>query len=209
VTLTSYGASVRIIVDTILRREGQEAMTKATITRLWVVGLIVLVVGLLVGGVSVGLMLAFGGNFVPAASGSGSDFVPAFNGFFWTTVGFTVLGFTVAAVGGIIQLAAWIGALVNTYQIEDKAWFIALVIGGVLGFVSGLIGFAAMVAYIIAGPDGMRAQVLPVPQQVPRMPMYAPAPMPYPAAPAPQSTAPTTPPVAELAHEQPPLVHAN
>ncbi len=123
-------------------------------------GLIVLVAGLVVGGVSLGLMLANGGTWTPAPTGNGSDFIPTINGFFWTTVGFMIVGFTVAAAGGIVQLAAWIGALVNTYQLEDKAWFIALLAGGLLGLAFGLIGFAAMVAYLVAGPDGMPTRQL-------------------------------------------------
>ncbi|HEU5349507.1 MAG TPA: hypothetical protein VFU63_12925 [Ktedonobacterales bacterium] len=133
-------------------------MSKYNITRMWIAGLIVLVVGLAVGGISLGLMLSNAGTWVPVASGSGSEFVPTINGYFWTTVGFLIAGCTVAAIGGVIQLAAWIGALVNTYQLEDKAWFIALLAGGLLGFVFGLIGFAVMVAYLVAGPDGMPAR---------------------------------------------------
>ena len=151
-------------------------MSKQSVTRMWIAGLIVLVVGLAVGGVSLGLMLANGGTWNPAPSGNGYDFVPIVNGYFWTTVGFMIAGFTVAAVGGIIQLAAWIGALVNTYQLEDKAWFIVLLAGGLLGLVSGLTGFAAMVAYMVAGPDGMpHGQPLPrpAPPTAPHAP-YAP-----------------------------------
>lgn len=138
-------------------------MSKNSITRMWMAGLIVLVAGLVVGGVSLGLMLANGGTWTPAPTGNGSDFVPTINGFFWTTVGFMIVGFTVAAAGGIVQLAAWIGALVNTYQLEDKAWFIALLAGGLLGLAFGLIGFAAMVAYLVAGPDGMPTRQLRAP----------------------------------------------
>ncbi|HKT36899.1 MAG TPA: hypothetical protein VJR48_00920 [Ktedonobacterales bacterium] len=169
-------------------------MSKASITRMWIAGLIVLVAGLAMGGISLGLMLANGGTWVPAASGSGSDFVPTINGFFWTTVGFMIVGFTIAVAGGIVQLAAWIGALVNTYQIEDKAWFIILLAGGLLGLVSGVIGFAAMVAYLVAGPDGMpagRARIAPAPApymaQAQPMPM---ADMPAPAAPQPVASQP-------------------
>jgi hypothetical protein len=133
----------------------QERMTKTTITRMWIVGLIVLVAGLLVGGVSLGLMLTLGGTYTAAPSGNGYDFVPIINSFFWTTIGFMIVGFTVAAAGGIVQLAAWIGALVNTYRLEDKAWFIVLLAGGLLGLAFGLIGFATMVAYLVAGPDGI------------------------------------------------------
>jgi tetrahydromethanopterin S-methyltransferase subunit E len=82
-----------------------------------------------------------------------------------------VVGFTLAAAGGVAQLAAWIGALVNTYQLEDKAWFIALLAGGLLGLAFGLIQFAAMVAYLVAGPDGM---ALRQPEATPSQSMSAP-----------------------------------
>jgi hypothetical protein len=139
-------------------------MRKSTITKTWIMGLIVFAGGLLVGGLGVGLMLAFGGQYTPAPSGNGYDFNPTINGFFWMTVSLIVLGFAVAAAGGIVQLAAWIGALVNTYQIADKTWFAILLLSGLLGFAFGLLGFAGMVAYLVAGPDGMaiRAPELPI-----------------------------------------------
>jgi hypothetical protein len=139
-------------------------MRKSTITKTWITGLIVFAGGLLVGGLGVGLMLAFGGQYTPAPSGNGYDFNPTINGFFWMTVSLIVLGFAVAAAGGIVQLAAWIGALVNTYQIADKTWFAILLLSGLLGFAFGLLGFAGMVAYLVAGPDGMaiRAPELPI-----------------------------------------------
>lgn len=129
-------------------------MSKRTITRLWIAGLVVLVVGLVVGGVGLGLMLAYGGHFTPSSSGSGSDFVPNLDSVFWTTVGVMAAGFTIAIAGGIVQLAAWIGALINTNRLQDKTWFIVLLIGGILGLNFGLLGFATMVAYLVAGPDG-------------------------------------------------------
>ena len=130
-------------------------MTKATITKIWIAGLIVLVAGLLVGGAGVGLMLAYGGQFTPAPVGNGYEFVPRLDGVFWTTISLMLVGFTAAVVGGIMQLAAWIGALVNTYQLQDKTWFAVLLAGGLLGLAFGLVGFATMVAYVVAGPDGM------------------------------------------------------
>ena len=166
-------------------------MSKASITRMWIAGMIVLVAGLAMGGISLGLMLANGGTWVPAESGNGSDFVPTINGFFWTTVGFMIVGFTIAVAGGIVQLAAWIGALVNTYQIADKAWFIILLAGGLLGLVSGVIGFAAMVAYLVTGPDGMPAGRTRAPAPAPYMAQAQPMPeMPAPAAPQPMASQP-------------------
>jgi hypothetical protein len=148
-------------------------MTKVTITRIWIAGLIAGAAGLLIGGVGLGLMLAYGGHFTPAATGSGYDFVPTLNGFFWTTVGLMVAGFAVAAAGWAAQLAAWIGALINTYQLEEKIWFFALLAGGLLGLSFGLIQFAAMVAYLVAGPDGMALQQPQRPMTSAEMPVPA------------------------------------
>lgn len=130
-------------------------MKKSTITRTWIGGLVVQAVGLLIIGLGLVLMLAYGGTFTQASSGNGYDFVPSYGGFFWTTIVLIVAGAFGTAIGGIVGLVAWIGALVNTYQIPDKTWFAVLLAGGVFGFAFALIGFAAMVAYVIAGPDGM------------------------------------------------------
>lgn len=136
-------------------------MAKTTIVKTWFAGLIGFAGGLLLVGVSIALMLTLGGTFTATGSGNSYDFVPANDGFFWTTVGGIVLGSIVVAVGGLIQLAAWVGALVNTYRLPDKTWFTVLVVGGVIGFMFGLVGLAAMVAYLIAGPDGYAFQPTP------------------------------------------------
>ena len=53
-------------------------------------------------------------------------------------------------IGGAIgQFAAWIGAVVNTARLEDKTWFVVLLVLGLLSF-----GFIAMVVFILVGPDG-------------------------------------------------------
>jgi hypothetical protein len=51
--------------------------------------------------------------------------------------------------GLIAGLVAWIGALLNTWQLESRTWFAVLLLTGIFNF-----GFLAMVAYVIAGPDG-------------------------------------------------------
>ena len=53
-----------------------------------------------------------------------------------------------AAVG---QLVAWVGAVLNTAQLEDKTWFLVLLVSGLLS-----VGFVAMIAYLVAGPDDPR-----------------------------------------------------
>jgi len=132
-------------------------MNKPLITRIWLIGLIGLAVGLVVGGVGLGLMLAYGGQYTPTAAGTGYEFVPTLDAFFWTTIGAMITGFGLAAAGAVTQFAAWIGAAVNTYQLEEKTWFWALLAGGLLGLVWGIVPFATMVAYLIAGPDGSPA----------------------------------------------------
>jgi hypothetical protein len=130
-------------------------MKKSTITRTWIGGLVVVALGLIMAGVGVGLMLAYGGTFTHAAKGSAYNFVPSYDSFFWSMVAVIALGSFAAAIGGLVQLVAWIGGLVNTYRLPDKTWFAVLLIGGVLGLTVSLIGFAAMVVYLVAGPDGM------------------------------------------------------
>ncbi len=130
-------------------------MTKSMITKTWIGGLVVLAAGLVVAGVGVFLMLAYGGTFTQVAGNPNSyDFVPTINGFFWTTVGLMVLGGVFALVGGIVQLVAWIGALINSYALPEKSWFAILIVTGVLSFFLAFIGFAGMLAYVIAAPDG-------------------------------------------------------
>jgi hypothetical protein len=138
-------------------------MSRSTIVRTWLGGLIAVAGGLALAGVCVGLMLGFGGTFTPAATGQGYDFEPTLNGFFWTTVGGIVFGGVLAMVGGLVQLAAWVGALINTNRLEEKTWFGVLLASGLIGFVVGLVGFAGMLAYVIAGPDGMAMTTLRVP----------------------------------------------
>lgn len=138
-------------------------MTKPTIVRTWLGGLVALAVGLIVVAFSIGLMLAYGGTFTASSSGNGYDFVPRFDGFFWTMVGLTIAGIGLTAAGGLVQLAAWIGTLVNTYRLQDKTWFAVVLAGGLLGLAFGLLGFAAMVAYLVAGPDGMTVRQISAP----------------------------------------------
>jgi magnesium-transporting ATPase (P-type) len=145
------------------RRKRVKQMNKPLITRIWLIGLIGLAVGLIAGGVGVWLMLAFGGSYTPSTSGNGYEFAPTLNAFFWTTIAVMVMGFALAVAGAVTQFVAWIGALINTYHLEDKLWFYVLLGGGALGIVSGLIPFATMIAYLIAAPDG---SVAPSPRDI-------------------------------------------
>lgn len=120
-------------------------MPKSTVVRIFI-GSVVAVVA--------GGILAFAAVWIAYANGafvmSGPDVI-GLRGttFAWTMVGLIVIA-GLAMIGGLIGgLVSWIGALLNTAQLADKTWFIALLLLGIWN-----LGLVAMIAYLIAGPDG-------------------------------------------------------
>jgi hypothetical protein len=120
-------------------------MSKATVTRLFIGAGLAMIAGAL---------LAFVAVAVASASNvfvmNGSDIV-GFRGspLAWSALAIGTAG-VIAFIGGLIAgLVSWIGALLNTWQLDSKAWFIGLLLLGIFN-----LGFFAMVAYLIAGPDG-------------------------------------------------------
>lgn len=142
-------------------------MTKPTITKTWIGGLAVFAAGIVASIVAVFLMLAYGGTFIQIAGANNYDFTPSMSGFFWTAIGIMVVGGVIALIGGIVQLVAWVGALVNSYTLPEKTWFGVLLGGGVLSLLFAPIGFAVMVAYVIAAPDGTPYRQTPAPTMLP------------------------------------------
>jgi len=131
-------------------------MTKSNVTRLFMGSLIAIVAGVFV--VALGFMIALAtGTFVlegPDVTGFQlSSSAPA-------AFSLAFVGMLAIVGGGIVQFVAWIGAVVNTSRIEDKTWFIVLLLLGLLSF-----GFVAMLVYVLAGPDGTAT-----PQQAPARP---------------------------------------
>ena len=124
-------------------------MTKSTITRLFVGGIVAVIAGLFLL-IASALIAVFSGAFVV----DGPDVV-AINATpqAWLFVLLGVIGVLSLIGGSIAGLIAWIGALINTAQLPDKAWFVLLLLLGIFSF-----GFVAMLAYVIAGPDGTRVQ---------------------------------------------------
>ena len=120
-------------------------MTKSTITKFFIGGIVAVVAG---------LILAVFATFAAFAAGEfvmdGPDVTGVqFTAFGWSMVGLMIIGGFSMIGGAIAGLVSWIGALINTAQLEDKAWFVLLLVLGLFSF-----GFIAMVAYVIAGPDG-------------------------------------------------------
>jgi H+/Cl- antiporter ClcA len=127
-------------------------MSKQNVTRLFVGAIVAVGVGLVLGFAALWAALASdainldGSHIIDVNGGSGV----------WTALGLVgvaslaILGGTVAAV------VSWIGALLNTWQLEDKMWFTSLLALGLLGF-----GVVAMIAYVVAGPDGTKQGMAP------------------------------------------------
>jgi len=128
-----------------------DLMTKSTVTRLFVGGVVAITAGLVLALAAVVAALAGGGIVI------GGPAVVELNGgpFAWTLVGLVIAA--VAITGGAIAgLVSWIGALLNTAQLEDKTWFVLLLVLGLMSF-----GFFAMLAYVFAGPEGLKPSVAP------------------------------------------------
>lgn len=120
-------------------------MSKKTVTRLFVGAITAFGVGLALGLGALWAALASdavdlgGSHVIDVAGGSGA----------WTVLGLVILGSLMILGGTLAAMLSWAGALLNTWQLEDKAWFAALLALGLLGF-----GGVAMIAYVAAGPDG-------------------------------------------------------
>jgi hypothetical protein len=127
-------------------------MTKSTITRLFVGGIVAVVAGLFLLVASALIALFSGAFVVDGADVVGVNATPQA----WAFVLLGLIGVLALIGGSIVGLVAWIGALLNTAQVPDKTWFVLLLVLGLLSF-----GLVAMLAYVIAGPDGTRPASVP------------------------------------------------
>jgi ABC-type Na+ efflux pump permease subunit len=125
-------------------------MSKKSVTRLFVGAIVAVGAGLVLGIAALSAALAtdaidFGGSYVIDVSGGSGA---------WVALGLVIVGSLAILGGTIAAVVSWIGALLNTWQLEDKMWFASLLALGLLGF-----GVVAMIAYIVAGPDGTKQSV--------------------------------------------------
>jgi hypothetical protein len=123
-------------------------MFKSTVTKLFIGSLIAFGAGAIVATFAIALAVAndvfvMDGNDIAAIQGGTLA---------WVLIGLAILGVLAAAGGVIAGFVAWIGAVLNTWQLDSKAWFVGLLLLGIFNF-----GFIAMIAYVIAGPDGKAA----------------------------------------------------
>jgi hypothetical protein len=120
-------------------------MSKSTVTKLFIGSGIAIIAGAVLFVAAVWLAIA-NNVFVM----NGSDIVGLRgSALAWSSVGLGILG-SLAVIGGFAGgLVSWIGALLNTWQLPSKAWFVAVLLLGIFN-----LGFFAMIGYLIAGPDG-------------------------------------------------------
>jgi hypothetical protein len=120
-------------------------MSKATVTRLFIGGGLAVIAGAILAILAVSVAVAndafvMNGPDIVGLRGSAIS---------WLMLPLGVVG-GLAFVGGLAAgLVAWIGALLNTWQLASKTWFAILLLLGIFN-----LGFFAMVAYLVVGPDG-------------------------------------------------------
>lgn len=122
-------------------------MSKATVTRLFIGSVIAATAGAILAIAAVWIAIAndvfvMSGNDIVGIQGSTLA---------WSMLGLGVVGGLAIAGAMIGGLVSWIEALLNTSQLESKAWFLVLLLLGMFSF-----GLVAMIAYVVAGPDGTR-----------------------------------------------------
>ena len=126
-------------------------MSKKNVTRLFVGAMVAAGVGLVLGLAALGVALSsdaigVGGRYVIEVNGGSGT---------WTALGLAIVGSLTILGGTVAAVVSWIAALLNTWQLEDKTWFGSLLALGLLGA-----GLLAMIAYVVAGPDGTNQGVV-------------------------------------------------
>jgi hypothetical protein len=124
-------------------------MTRSLIVKLFWGSIIGLFAGLVLVGVSGALAIS---NNIFLMNGPDVTGIQA-GALSWTLLGLIGLAMLVLLFAGVAHFVAWIGAVLNTANLPDKTWFVVLLVVGLLGLV-----FIATIAYVIAGPDGLKAK---------------------------------------------------
>ena len=125
-------------------------MSKKSVSRLFVGAIVAIGAGLVLGFAA--LWAAWASDAIDVG---GSDVIDVNGGSgAWTALGLVIVGSLAILGGTTAAVVSWISALLNTWQLEDKMWFASLLALGLLGF-----GVVAMIAYVVAGPDGTKQSV--------------------------------------------------
>ena len=122
-------------------------MSKKNVNRLFVGAIVAVGAGLVLGVAALWVALASdaidlgGSHVIDVNGGSGA----------WTALGLVIVGSLAILGGTIAAVVSWIAALLDTWELEETTWFASLLALGLLGF-----GVVAMIAYLVAGPDGTK-----------------------------------------------------
>jgi hypothetical protein len=122
-------------------------MLKTTVTRLFLGGALAVIAGaiLTIAAVWIAIendMFVMNGPDIVGLNGSALA---------WSLLVIAVAGSVAVIAGLIAALVSWIGALLNTAQLERKRWFVGMLLLGIFN-----LGLFAMIAYVLAGPDATR-----------------------------------------------------
>jgi hypothetical protein len=120
-------------------------MSKASVTRLFIVSLLA---------ATSGAAVAIAGIWVAIANDvfvmRGADIVGIQgSALAWVLLGVALAGAITLTAGIISGFVSWIGALLATAQLQRKTWFVGLLVLGICN-----LGLFGMIAYLAAGPDG-------------------------------------------------------
>jgi hypothetical protein len=122
-------------------------VSKATVTRIFLGSVIAVIAAAVLAFATVWIAYANGAFVMNGPDVVGIRSTPAA----WAIFGFGFVAMLAMMAGFVGAMVSWIGALLNTSELEDKTWFVVLLVLGVLS-----VGLVAMIAYVIAGPDGTR-----------------------------------------------------
>lgn len=122
-------------------------MSKATVTRVFLGSVTAVVAGGILAFAAVWIAYANGAFVMRGPDVIGVQATPLA----WTIVGLGAVAALSMIAGFVGGLVSWIGALLNTSQLQDKTWFVLLLVLGLFSF-----GLVAMIAYVIGGPDGAK-----------------------------------------------------
>ena len=118
-------------------------MSKSSVTRIFLGGALSVLAGGVLAVITVAIAIAnhvfiMNGSDIVGLSGSPMS---------WSLLVIGILAAAAILAGMIVGVAAWIAALVRTWELESKRWFLFLLAFGIVN-----LGFIAMVAYLVAGP---------------------------------------------------------
>jgi hypothetical protein len=124
-------------------------VSKSTVTRVFLGSVAAVIAGGILAFAAVWIAYANGAFVMRGPDVIGVQATPVA----WTIVGLGAVAALAMIAGFVGGLVSWIGALLNTSQLEDKTWFVLLLVLGLFSF-----GLVAMIAYVIGGPDGSRQE---------------------------------------------------